>query len=409
MITYNSKDLIQQATMLADLQNSDFISWKENIMFLDNAWTELYQQIINHGDKTFLKEFSFSGSRTFLPDDFYQLYYICYSDGQYERPINRKAKTSTGQGPYYDIVNNELIIYRDSINSLNKIIVRYYPIKFAITYSPNMQDLSVSAPLEIKGTIIDVADKYVLTSTGYIYDVVNRTVYSSNNQNCFMLCMKAGLPLAISNNNINICYKVDNKLYNSTYSNGTLILKRGLKEVARYAVSQNNYLRLAYNKINTISNDVIYFVENSTIYAWNLITDVISVFAEDAISDKVVSFDGHIYYETINGIFRDDDIVVEANDYDDYNGTMKADLQSGYGILTDNKFLFGSFNNTELSFPNNFYYNYLAYKLAIYYKTKQNADPSSLFISLADAEKTLYDTMPRDENNFVRISNSYAY
>ena len=50
MITYNAKDLIQQATMLADLQNSDFISWKENIMFLDNAWTELYQSLINHGD-----------------------------------------------------------------------------------------------------------------------------------------------------------------------------------------------------------------------------------------------------------------------------------------------------------------------------------------------------------------------
>jgi len=135
MITYNAKDLIQQATMLADLQNSDFISWKENIMFLDNAWTELYQSLIDHGDKTYLQEFSFSGERTYLPDDFYQLYYVCYTNGTYEKPIARKAKTSTGQGPYYDIVGNELIIYRDSVSNMNKIKVQYYPVKWSITYS----------------------------------------------------------------------------------------------------------------------------------------------------------------------------------------------------------------------------------------------------------------------------------
>ena len=395
--------------MLADLQNSDFISWKENIMFLDNAWTELYQQIINHGDKTFLQEFSFAGSRIILPEDFYQLYYICYSDGQYERPIARKAKTSTGQGPYYDIVNNELIIYRDNVNSLNKIIVRYYPVKYAITYRTNTCDLSIKTPLAIDGNIIDVADKYVLTDTGYIYDIINRLEYSSDNTDCFMLCLKAGLPLAIGENSTAICYKVDNKFYNSIYDDGKLILRRGEKEIVRYSVNETNYQRLQYNKINTIVDDVIYFVENNTVYAWNLITDKISVFVENVISDKVSSFDGSLYYETVNGIFRDDECIIDADEYDDYNGTMKADFQSGYGILTDGKFLFGSFHNTELDFPNNFYYNYLAYKLAVYYKIKQGADPSALMISLAEAEKTLYDTMPRDENNFVRISNVYAY
>ena len=93
MIDYNAKDLIEQAQMLADLQNSDFISWKENIMFLDNAWTELYQQIINHGDKSFLKTLEFEGDRCELPCDFYQLHYICFSDGLNKRPINRKSKT----------------------------------------------------------------------------------------------------------------------------------------------------------------------------------------------------------------------------------------------------------------------------------------------------------------------------
>jgi hypothetical protein len=106
---------------------------------------------------------------------------------------------------------------------------------------------------------------------------------------------------------------------------------------------------------------------------------------------------------------RNYDLILPTEDFDVFNGVLKEDLNTGYGILTDNYYVNGIYTDTELSFPNNFYYNYLAYKLAIYYKIKQNADPSALMISLGNAEKTFYDTLPRDENNFVRISNVYAY
>lgn len=409
MITYNAKDLIQQATMLADLQNSNFISWKENIMFIDNAWTELYQSLIDHGDKTFLQEFSFSGERTFLPDDFYQLYYVCYSDGQYERPINRKAKTSTGQGPYYDIVNNELIIYRDSINSLNNIIVRYYPVKCSIMYRADTVDLNSKRDAITTGAISDVCDKYVLGSTA-IYDFINgssvRTVTGTNN----ILCIKDGQPTAFAFNNSYISIKTDNKFYTASISGNTLSIKKNNTAViATYSVAASNFNAVPKQEICTLVDDVIYYYSSGKLKAWNLVTDNISDYAEGLISTKVVSFDGSIYYETAEGIFRNTDLVISNREYDTYNGTMKSDLQSGYGILTDNRFLFGSFEDTYLDFPSNFYYNYLAYRLAIYYKIKQNADVSALMLMLGNAEKTFYDTLPRDENNFVRISNSYAY
>lgn len=404
--------------MLADLQNSDFISWKENIMFLDNAWTELYQKIINHGDKTFLREFSFSGSRTYLPDDFYQLYYVCYTDGQYERPINRKAKTSTGQGPYYDIVNNELIIYRDNINSLNKIVVKYYPTKNAITYRADTRTLATQNLYEYTTLgIIDVADKYALTSYGSILDMINNTIYKTGVTGD-ILYIEAGEPktatMSTQSSMRSYC-KVDNKLYTISNTNygaesELSIYKTSGPKIAEYRVNATIAVRLAEaSGIKTFVNDVVYFVEDSILYAWNLKSDVISVYAKNVRSSNIVSFNGHIYYETNEGVFRDSELAIGINEYDTYNGTMKADLQTGYGILTDSKFLFGSFVDTELDFPNNFYYNYLAYKLAVYYKIKQNADPTSLMAALAEAETTLYNTMPRDENNFVRISNSYAY
>ena len=166
---------------------------------------------------------------------------------------------------------------------------------------------------------------------------------------------------------------------------------------------------MSKQEICTLVDDVIYYYSAGKLKAWNLVTDNISDYAEGLISPKVVSFDGSIYYETAEGIFRNTDLVISNREYDTYNGTMKSDLQSGYGILTDNRFLFGSFEDTYLDFPSNFYYNYLAYRLAIYYKIKQNADVSALMLMLGNAEKTFYDTLPRDENNFVRISNSYAY
>ena len=56
MIKYTTKDIVNRATQLADLENSDFISWNENINLLNESWQKIYQQLIDNGDKTFIKE-----------------------------------------------------------------------------------------------------------------------------------------------------------------------------------------------------------------------------------------------------------------------------------------------------------------------------------------------------------------
>lgn len=52
----NVKDIINRAKELADLQNSDFIGWKENVSLLNEAYNKLYTELINHKDKYFIKE-----------------------------------------------------------------------------------------------------------------------------------------------------------------------------------------------------------------------------------------------------------------------------------------------------------------------------------------------------------------
>jgi hypothetical protein len=76
--------------------------------------------------------------------------------------------------------------------------------------------------------------------------------------------------------------------------------------------------------------------------------------------------------------------------------------------LFDNFVIKSVYENTELLFPSNVYYSYLAYQLAIYYKAKQNADATGLAVMASSALKTFYDTLARDTNESVRIANVYA-
>lgn len=36
---YNISDIVKAAKQIADIENSDFISWNENIRLLNEAWT----------------------------------------------------------------------------------------------------------------------------------------------------------------------------------------------------------------------------------------------------------------------------------------------------------------------------------------------------------------------------------
>ena len=396
MIDYNAKDLIEQAQMLADLQNSDFISWKENIMFLDNAWTELYQQIINHGDKSFLETFDFEGDRCELPCDFYQLHYICFNDGLAKRPINRKSKTSTNEGPYYDIVGNEIVIY-NKLNSLKKIEVQYYPVRDTITYASD--DVKVEG---INGQVIDVCDKKVFykKSNGYfVRDIINNREETVNGG---FILTDSGIV-----NSDKPCFKADNKVYYSEYGNGVVTFKKANgTEIHRIEAAVDPHFPV--RQINAITDCAAFFHYNGTLKRFDLETGRTEDYADNLINPKVYSFNNNVYYETVDGIWCNHELLIPSRDYDTYLGVMKVDNKTGYGILVDNFVIKSAYGNTELLFPNNVYYTFMAYKLAAYYKIKQNQDPTGVSALGADALKTFYDTLPRDENEYVRISNVYA-
>lgn len=397
MTTYNAKDLIEQAQMLADLQNSDFISWKENMMFLDNAWSDLYQQIINHGDKSFMKTFTFEGDSWELPRDFYQLQYVCYNDGVNSIPINRKSKTSLTGGPFYDLVGDEIIIY-NKVGGLRRIEVSYFPVRDSITFAADDQKVN-----GIDGTVIDVCDKnvlYVKNNAYYVKDIINGT--ESDATSGFMLTDNG-----VISNTTKPWFKKDNKAYYTEWSNGTLTLKK-YNGTAIHTVEVSTNPNFPTQKINAFYNNQLVYVKNGNLESFDLETGATETIAEGVINDKVYSFKTDLYWETSDGIIVNGEVLVPTTGYDTYHGVMKEDEKTGYGILVDNFVIKSIYENTKLLFPNNVYYNYLAYTLAVYYKIKQNADPSGMMVMAEKALNVFYDTILKDTNDFVRISNVYA-
>lgn len=402
MTTYNAKDLIEQAQMLADIQNSDFISWKENMMFLDNAWSDLYQQIINHGDKAFIKSFTFSGERVELPCDFYQVYYVSYFDGQNKIPINRKAKTCVSGGPYYDIVGDELVIF-NRMNSYRNIEVEYFPVRDSITFASD--DRTVE---RIEGTVLDVCDKYALYSTGsgqqtvyLIRDVINGTVKEADEG--FMLTENG-----VVNDTIHPIFKMDNRRYLTAWDNGTLYIYKGGGQTPIHTVEVEEAPSFPTRQINAMTNSALFYSKNGKLFRFDLETGKEEELRDDLIDTKVYSFKGNIYYETRDGVYCNCNLLVPTTEYDTFNGVMKEDEKTGYGMLFNNSVIKSVYENTELLFPNNVYYNFLAYKLAVYYKMKAGSDASGVIAMANDALNTFYNTLLRDTNEYVRISNVYA-
>ena len=157
-----------------------------------------------------------------------------------------------------------------------------------------------------------------------------------------------------------------------------------------------------------MSDGGLFYVVNGELKRFDLETGVIETIAEGLINNKVYCFKEDVYWETEDGVIVNGELLIPTTEYSKWHGVMKEDEKTGYGMLFDNFVLKSIYENTQLLFPNNVYYNYLAYKLAVYYKIKQGADPSGVSSAAVSALNTFYNTILKDTNEYVRIANVYA-
>ena len=125
----------------------------------------------------------------------------------------------------------------------------------------------------------------------------------------------------------------------------------------------------------------------------------------NVINGKVCISTKDMFYVDGYGLFNNDEYEVI--------GVNELNNDEGYGISiidtynTNHVLLHSHFVDTLLVYPNNIYFNFMAMLLAISYKIKQNADITVLSTKYGEMEAQYFDSLSRDVNNVVRITNVY--
>lgn len=459
MLHYSTRDIITRARELADLENSNFITWAENMKLLDESYKKLYQEAINANDKYYLTkcetkdlvvaEREERAVSYYLPEDFYQLQSISVKGTG--RQILKKAKTEDNSSARYDIINNTLVLYGGTASL--PLEIAYYPVPKTLTLKNETVTVGVEGtPLDVNGNMVLSVkdDNAILTdiNTGWTKSIDISSILSSSEDIILgvlgltkFYLVKTGystgyycdIKTGTITTSKRFVGKKDGMLYytdlgwdslssdEATFYNeyDHLVTTRNLEGFKRsqpYCFSLDDDLNIYWLKL--IAGTEQRIVKKDV--AGN-ISDVVSLDLEGyhrpAPYDVWKCFEiikGKLFYNSISSIYCDGVKLLDGKDYDLFVGFNKMDFNTGYGFSVTPYYeentmqIHSCFADTELDFPNNFYFSYLAYLLAIAYKQKQNADATMLIQRANDEYAQFLTSISRDvaENN--RIQNVYG-
>ena len=471
MIRYNASDVIKKAKQLADLENSDFISWNESITLLNDAYQNIYQKSINKGNNDFVRVIQTCEKCINLPRDFYQLKALTLKQDRFNTPIMRRPQNGSFDDLSYDIYNNTLLINGYSSGT---IILEYYPTPVTLTL-PNKDeviDLPIGSDETLVGAYKNVyfvrrTDKedpskplynktYIVAinrDTGEEAKVAEQSIYSEEYAVSDDILFSIGdyvlftgmhhdsvgsgtykdydciIGLNIVDFSVNVQDrkdKYDNYLglgfnfYDDTECNITVEAYSGKKRITS-AIIYGNYYDLKANNVIIPEKAFITILSKDMKHAFSIDSENLNLYldGEKVTSGKIMHVMGDsVYlqsasknYCTMLNISTNEKTSLIAPSKKPIWGTVGFDKQTGYGyyyLLGDNKIVIHSFlEDTELNFPNNMFFNYLAYSLALSFKVKQGSDISAFMPLLETAENTFYDSLTKDDWSFTRITNVY--
>lgn len=375
---YNISDIVKAAKQIADLENSDFISWNENIRLLNEAFTAVHQKLINKGDFTFVNEMDI-GKEQELPTDFYQVSSIL---DNYHTPVPRYSIGMNDSQVWYKIINNKLIL-----NGLQSAKLTYFTKPQFLTYPA---DTIVDAlPLEVGEVIKFACDNYALTNKN-VWDIKEASI------------VRAAAETDIYVDAYGRTYSANEKPI--FYPDG-----RCFKLTSTECTDANCKVAYSDDIENITFDGVYYYVRYSSNGNINVFeqgnSNNIDIY--EGFSSNIYFNNDHKFYIKDGVVFIDDIPMYDASIYNNKVYMLKIDLNTGYGLFTNNNKILSIAVDTELNLPNNLYYNVLAYMLAFSYCCKQGKDASYVSAQLNSNTELLYDTLTNDAFSQMKITNIY--
>lgn len=412
MITYTSSDIIKRATQIADLENSDFISFNEKIALLNESYVALYQKLINKGDNAFLRYINTNKSIIDLPQDFYQLKAVLLNNNGYLQPIKRRPQNQNDKDLSYEIINNTLKI--NGHYSGGNISIEYYPTPVTLTFPSE----KLSIPFD---NVLAMHNDWIITGI-YNNDELTGLTLNNLNDNSINVELNGNKLIHVADDYV---VTKDDKYYlfnlktgkttETVYIPASFKSRMFLYNDSKLLMVENN--SIAYNDLPAIKDkvDLIMFSDDLKHFIYK--TDKVKI------DDKEIELKQNpkYFYQKNESVIitTDSNYVVDVNYNGDYQEIIKNDCiidvikfddNTGYGYLTqelNGYYVTSFFDDTKLNFPNQMYFTLMAYLLAISFKIKQGSDISGLQLSYEKAEETFYDTLSNDDWNYTRITNVY--
>ena len=377
-MTYKVSDIVLGARQIADLENSNFISWAENIRLLNESFTALHQKLINSGNMTFVDEMNITKEQP-LPEDFYQVLSVL---DNYNTPIGRYSIGMNDSQVWYKIINNKLIL-----NGLNSAKLTYFTKPQFLTFPA--ETITDALPLAEDEVIKFACGNYALTNKN-IWDIKEASIVSEVAETAVYV---DAYGRTYSANEKPIFYP-DGRCFKLTSTECTDInCKVGYSDDIENITFDGVY----YYYVRYSNGNINVFEQNNPT----------NVDVYEGFSSNIYFNNNHKFYIKDNIVFIDDIPMYDASIYNNKVYMLKIDLNTGYGLFTNNNKILSIAVDTELNLPNNLYYNVLAYMLAFSYCCKQGKDATYVNAQLNSNVELLYDTLTNDAFSQMKITNIY--
>lgn len=433
MIKNKCSDLLRRAKQLADLEGSEFISWNESISAINESYIGLYQKLIDMGDQSFINSFDCSSGSFELPADFWQLKSVVLNNNGIFTVINRRTDNQSIHHLSYDIKNGVLSIYGRAAN----VHVEYFTTPKTLTFKPS--DIVISLPDQeyldcYKHTFLYKGLNEEEKTTFSIYDMDNIKTkenfivldgdyeefeiiggYITEDYVVLMCEDYSYLVYCISTGYCSLMAQDTAPIFTE---DGNFFIEDAQTIYAIQPESLSSYSAIPITTIETYQN-VIFYVANVELTDFYYLGTDFHIYhngesKKEITADKLCYSNKECYFMSPFSFGK----VTENNETEIINqqvglpvGISGINQDTGYGFISK---MYGSAYfvkpyvlDTELDFPNSFYYQMLCYMLAISFKAKQGADITLLSTQLATIEQTFEATLGNDAYQFPRMGNVY--
>jgi len=438
-----ARGLIEYARSIADLQNTKFISYQDEINLINEAYRDIYSQYTESDGDYYVNELVIDitpsmadpnnagrGILVPLPTDFLKIRTLSYNFGGQWCPVqkfsmsNRDNNTSA---PAYRLKNSNLWLIGGT-SMYTQIKLDYYPIPEVITAPEEPIKLAENVPMYDYPTIVG-GDYDRALNTFYYIRVKNIFIETLNDGNTIGVYVS---PNAISGLSFKAgkLYWIDTvtKILYTANAIGLISLtpvsfKTG---VENFSIQKN---RIYYStatetrSCNLGGLDDVLVLSSSTIDYCVLGNDyayidgtgfiVVNGIASTVSADQLVTNDVDLFYregykftrcEIVDGaldvkeVINENAIIIGAVT-NDYIMVVEPEIVIAQSLIAD----------STLDYPTNEVNEILAYTSAIAYARKQDDDKKMALLKdrLNELWERFWSVNKRDQYQFTRINNDY--